>query len=149
VHLLAEDVNRLPGGGARVLVRRAKNDPFGDGRWGFLSPAAAIQLERWLEVAGIEQGPLFRPFRHGRLVERHLNPIVVGRVLKTAAARAKLPPEAVRQLSGHSMRVGAAQDLMSGGRDLLQIMTAGGWTSVNVVGRYVSDAQVNIWSEVA
>ena len=47
--------------------------------------------------------------------------------------------------SGHSMRVGAAQDLMAAGRSLLQIMSAGGWTSVNVVGRYVRDADVNVW----
>jgi hypothetical protein len=45
------------------------------------------------------------------------------------------------------MRVGAAQDLMVAGRGLLQIMTAGGWTSVNVVGRYVREADVNVWAE--
>jgi integrase/recombinase XerD len=146
VDLRADDLVQLAGGGARVLIRRAKNDPFGDGRWGFLSASAAAHLQQWLDVAGIRCGPMFRPLHNGRLIERHLHPIAVNRRLKAAAARAGLGPDAVRQLSGHSMRVGAAQDLMSAGRDLLQIMTAGGWTSANVVGRYVSNAQVNIWA---
>lgn len=149
VALLAEDLVPLPDGGARVLVRRAKTDPFGDGRWAFISPQAGRALSAWRQAAAIERGPLFRPFRNGVLLANDLHPIVVGRVLKSAAARAGLPEETIRRLSGHSMRVGAAQDLMIAGRDLLQIMTAGGWTSVNVVGRYVRDAQFNIWSERA
>ena len=44
------------------------------------------------------------------------------------------------------MRVGAAQDLMTAGKSLLQIMSAGGWTSVNVVGRYVGEADWNVWA---
>ena len=43
------------------------------------------------------------------------------------------------------MRIGPAQDLMCAGRDILVIMTAGGWTSMNVVGRYVREAQLNLW----
>ncbi len=43
------------------------------------------------------------------------------------------------------MRVGAAQDLMSAGRDILTIMRAGGWKSFNVVARYVEAADLQIW----
>ena len=59
--------------------------------------------------------------------------------------RAGLDESVWRTLTGHSMRVGAAQDLMCAGRDILVIMTAGGWTSMNVVGRYVREAQMNVW----
>lgn len=34
------------------------------------------------------------------------------------------------------MRVRAAQDLVVAGRSILQIMTAGRWTSINVLGAY-------------
>ena len=42
-----------------------------------------------------------------------------------------------RELSGHSMRIGAAQDTMVAGFDALAIIEAGGWKSANVVLRYV------------
>jgi integrase/recombinase XerD len=40
-------------------------------------------------------------------------------------------------LSGHCMRVGAAQDMLVAGFDALAIMQAGGWKSANIVLRYV------------
>jgi integrase/recombinase XerD len=49
----------------------------------------------------------------------------------------------VNQLSGHSMRVGAAQDMMTRGIGLLPVMQAGGWRSMNIVGRYVQEASVS------
>ena len=61
-------------------------------------------------------------------------------------ARAFVRRFTLRALSGHSMRVGAAQDLMAAGRDILMIMNAGGWTSATMVARYVSGAQVNVWT---
>jgi hypothetical protein len=38
------------------------------------------------------------------------------------------------------MRVGAAQDMMVTGFDMLAIMQAGGWTTPHVVSRYVENA---------
>lgn len=43
-------------------------------------------------------------------------------------------------MSGHSMRIGAAQDTMIAGLDHIEIMQAGGWKTVDVVARYVEDA---------
>ena len=48
----------------------------------------------------------------------------------------------MRQLSGHSMRVGAAQDMMASGIGILPVMQAGGWRSMNIVGRYVQEVSV-------
>ena len=45
-----------------------------------------------------------------------------------------------KEISGHSMRIGAAQDMMVAGFDALAIMQAGGWKSANVVLRYVENA---------
>ena len=53
----------------------------------------------------------------GKLGER-LHPSQVPRIFKEMACRAGLPPELVEGLSGHSTRVGAAQDMIASGIEL-------------------------------
>jgi hypothetical protein len=60
VSLQREDLSTLENGAMTILVRRAKNDPFGDGRYGFLTSPTAQLLVDWLVAARIEQGFLFR-----------------------------------------------------------------------------------------
>jgi integrase/recombinase XerD len=145
VALRLEDLEPRPRGGFSVLVRRAKNDPFGMGRTAWISRAGAEFLKAWLEMAEIEEGPMFRPVYRGVPTRRYMNGGTVTRVLKDLAVRAGLPGPQSEQISGHSLRIGAAQDLMSDGRDLLTIMRAGGWKSTNVVSRYVEQADWRIW----
>ena len=54
--------------------------------------------------------------------------------------------EDIDAFSGHSLRVGAAQDLLCAGYDAAAIMRAGGWKSVNILGRYLEMAEHNVWS---
>lgn len=140
-----EDLVRLPNGGGKVLVRRAKNDPFGDGRWAYLSERALSHLDRWLTVSGVDEGYVFRRVINDTVQPGPIDCLTVNRRIKAAAKRAGQEEAVCRSLTGHSMRIGAAQDLMCAGRDILVIMTAGGWTSMNVVGRYVREAQLNVW----
>jgi hypothetical protein len=51
-----------------------------------------------------------------------------------------------KEFSGHSMRVGAAQDLLSAGHDTAAIMRAGGWKSIDVLARYLEHAECNVWA---
>jgi hypothetical protein len=46
-------------------------------------------------------------------------------------------------------RVGAAQDMIVSGLSILPIMQAGGWKSMNVVGRYVENADLSLLMEKA
>jgi len=64
----------------------------------------------------------------------------IRRTIKRATERAGFDTIIANELSGHSMRVGAAQDMMAAGFDTLAIMQAGGWKSANVVLRYVENA---------
>lgn len=48
----------------------------------------------------------------------------------------------VKRISGHSMRVGAAQDMTANGLDILPIMRCGGWKSANVVACYVQNVEI-------
>ena len=52
------------------------------------------------------------------------------------------------EVSGHSLRVGAAQDLLIKGYDLAAIMRAGGWSNAETVSRYLRFSQHNIWLNV-
>lgn len=61
-------------------------------------------LKRWIEVAGIESGPLLRGVdRHGNVSKRRLSDRAVALVVKRAAERAGLDPS---DYSGHSLRAG-------------------------------------------
>lgn len=100
---------------------------------------------QWTEAAQIEGGPLFRPVYGKFAIDRFMNPIALTRILKKLAARAGFTPEEVSGISGHSLRVGAAQQLTINGVQLLPIMRAGGWRSMNVVARYVENVDINVW----
>jgi site-specific recombinase XerD len=142
VALLAEDLRPPSDGSAQILIRRSKNDPYGEGRLGYVSPESLKLVHAWLTAAGIDSGYIFRAVRGDRAGSHALHPYAVNRILKQAARAAGLPAEAIEHLSGHSMRVGAAQDLIVSGLGVLPIMQAGGWKTMNVVGRYVENANL-------
>ncbi len=142
VGLRVEDLSKLEHGAMSILVRRAKNDPFGDGRLGYLTPKTVTLLKKWLKASNIKDGWLFRRIYGNRIGSHYLHPYTVTRIIKELAEAAGLETSLVRQLSGHSMRVGAAQDMMASGIGILPVMQAGGWRSMNIVGRYVQEASV-------
>jgi site-specific recombinase XerD len=148
VSLRLDDLAPLENGAMSILVRRAKNDPFGDGRYGYLTPLAVEALNAWLDAASIKKDWLFRKVISDRVGPKPLHPYKVNRIIKGTANAARLDPLIVQNLSGHSMRVGAAQDLMAGGIGLLTIMQAGGWKSLNVIGRYVEHAEIALCGQM-
>jgi len=75
-----------------------------------------------------------------------LEATIVKSIVKTAAREAGLDPSEVAVFSSHSMRVGAAQDLLQRGVDTAAIMRAGGWKSVNILARYLEKAEHNVWA---
>lgn len=127
-------------GSACVLIPRSKSDGSGEGRVAYLSPHTTQRLARWLEAAAIREGPLFRSLHLKRLLDSPLATSSIRRLIKRAANRAGVDPQIAADISGHSMRVGAAQDMMVAGFDALAIMQAGGWKSANVLLRYVENA---------
>jgi integrase len=98
-----------------------------------LAPDTLAILDTWLDASGVEEGPIFRSVtRYGR-VGRQLASEEVSRIWKKLAVAAGATPEQVRGISGHSTRVGMAQDLASAGIDLAAIMQAGGWKTPAMV----------------
>jgi len=93
-------------------------------------------VRAWLDVSGIASGPLFRSLRKDGTVGGKLDPSQVPRIYKGMAARAGLRAGLVRRISGHSPRVGAAQDMIASGIGIPAIMQAGRWKSARMVQRY-------------
>ncbi|WP_304438364.1 tyrosine-type recombinase/integrase [Erythrobacter sp. AP23] len=102
-------------------------------------------LKEWLAYRGPEIEWLFCPIYQNKVIDRCLETTTVRRVIKEAAQRCGLRQDQVASFSGHSMRVGAAQDLLKRGFDTAAIMRAGGWKSVNVLARYLEKAEHNVW----
>jgi integrase/recombinase XerD len=103
-------------------------------------------LEDWLEYRGIHIAPLFCPIYQGKAINRELTDMVVRRLIRESAQKAGFDRSIALAFSGHSMRVGAAQDLLSAGHDTAAIMRAGGWKSVDVLARYLEYAEFNVWA---
>lgn len=146
VALRSEDIESRGDGTLRVIIRRSKSDPFGMGRIGFSSTRSAELVQDWLMWRGADVDPLFCGIYQGKPINRALGTTKVKLIIKEAAAAAGLSPEDVAAFSGHSLRVGAAQDLLCAGFDTAAIMRAGGWKSVNVLGRYLELAEHNVWA---
>ena len=90
-------------------------------------------MRKWLEGAGITDGPLFRSVSRGDRVGGALDAGDVARRFKVMAERAGIDPGRV---SGHSCRVGMAQDLVASGAELPAVMLAGRWKSPTMPARY-------------
>lgn len=146
IALRNQDMTERADGTLRVLIRRSKADPYGQGRIAFTSKRTADLLREWLSHRGPEIEWLFCPIYQGKMIDRCLETTTVQRVIKHAAQRCGLRAEQVASFSGHSMRVGAAQDLLRRGFDTAAIMRAGGWKSVNVLARYLEKAEHNVWA---
>lgn len=130
-------LGQIQDGGASILLRKSKTDQMGTGQWIHLSHETTQVVLDWLEAARIEDGFVLRGIDPAGHVTASLCESRVARIFKSLARRAKLSEHVVQGISGHSMRVGGAQDLMTQGASLPQIMVKGGWAKTDTVMRYV------------
>jgi len=137
--LVALDVSDIEfdADGALVALRRRKTST--EATPCQVGPDATTALRQWLDRAQIQAGPVFRSVtKGGSVTERALSPRDVGRIIKGLATRAKFEPARVRALSGHSLRVGMAVDLVAVNVDSAAIMQAAGWTTARMLARYTA-----------
>ena len=101
-------------------------------------PATAI--EAWMTVAGINEGPLFRPInRWDHVQERALNPGAVNDLLKTLGKACQF--DFVPDLSSHSFRRGLSTSAARERVDFELIKKQGGWKSDVTVWEYIEEGQ--------
>ena len=143
--LRASDLELQADGTVRGLIRRSKADQFGLGRTVYGSTRSGDLLSEWLEAREVDTPWLFCPVRRDFAYDRPLSTSQVKNIIKAAAKAAGVEGDGTGEVSGHSLRVGAAQELMARGADIATIMRAGGWKTVDVVERYVQKTEVNVW----
>ena len=141
ISLNVDDIERsdtLPGGTA--FIRFSKTDPTGVGRAAYLNPDTLDYIDAWRSAAGIVEGRLFRSIAHRfhciRL-SNSMGPQVVRLAFKLRARLAGAAPEIIANISCHSTRIGAAQDMSASGESDTAIMQAGGWYRKESVRRYI------------
>jgi integrase len=127
-------------------LRRSKTDQTAEGRKIAITrtrnpdTCAATAVRRWIDLAGIESGPLFRAInRHGHLSAEHLRDKTVARVVKARVEAAGLDPALY---SGHSLRAGLATAAALAGASEADIARQTGHRSVAMVRRYVRIADL-------
>jgi site-specific recombinase XerD len=137
VSLRVEDIQMSNEGKCSILLRKSKTDQTSSGHWIHLSHETTIALKVWLQTANINDGFLLRGIHTSNRICPELGASQVSRIFKSLARDADLNDEIVNGISGHSMRVGAAQDLLVNGASLPQIMVKGGWSKTDTVMRYI------------
>src|SRR6204780_4365524 len=136
VALEVQDVEFWPNGTGHALIRRGKTDAEGQGRVAYLSRETVKWLKIWLEQAKINEGPIFRRLIGRDQIGDVLHPGSIAPIFKRVAQWIGMPARFVDEVSGHSTRVGAAQDLAELDIDLAAITQAGGWKSTRMPLQY-------------
>jgi site-specific recombinase XerD len=132
--------------GLTVMLRRSKTDQDGAGRkigipYGASPDTCPIRcLQDWLGQGTVSEGPLFRSInRHGKVQPRRLSGTDIARIVKKLAERAGLDPA---KYAGHSLRAGHATSAAIAGASERSIMNQTGHRSVQMVRRYIRDANL-------
>ena len=129
------DFSRESDGSGRLRITRSKTDQEGQGRVLFLGGQATDRVVRWLIAAPADaDAPLFRRIRkHGQVQSAGLTGKSVNNIIQSRGKAA-----GIVGLSGHSGRVGMAQDLVSSGAGIGEVAIAGRWSSPNMVVHYAN-----------
>jgi site-specific recombinase XerD len=138
VALQFADLTTESDGFGTITIRRSKTDQEGVGATAPIPADAMRHVQTWVDAAGIHDGPLFRAVLKGSRVAGPLGPEDVATAFRLMAQRAGLSPEDCARISGHSTRVGSAQDMLRYGEQLPSIMQAGRWKTAEMVGRYTA-----------
>ena len=120
-----------------IFIEQSKTDQEANGRWLRISKETSVALKNWIRCSGIKDGPLFRGVDRSNTVTADLTSAQICKIYKRLAREAEFGEDFVKHVSGHSMRVGAAQDMLLSGASLPMMMAKGRWSKPDTVMRYV------------
>ena len=129
-------------GSIKLRLRKSKTDPHGIGKNLYLSIEAQRSLKEWIFKSKISSGKIFRAITATGKIKDSLNLSRIGRIYKKIAQLSMVDQSIIKNISTHSMRVGAAQDLMLSKASLPTIMNRGRWTKVDTVMRYIENVNL-------
>jgi site-specific recombinase XerD len=120
-----------------ILLRKSKTDQNSMGKWLRLSQRGGSALMEWIQQLPEGQGKIFTGINRANVIGSEVGAGQINRIYKRIAKAAGLDELAIEGISGHSMRVGAAQDLLNSGASMPIIMQRGRWSKTDTVMRYV------------
>ena len=155
IALRVGDIKKATGKpGSTMLMRRNKADQRGEGRICYLFARTTAYAREWIDGAGIgigeDDGPnfLFRSLATARKEPWCHNPNVkigadlsakaVYAMVKERDTRSRAEQKAEGEVSGHSLRVGHAQDMAAFNISPSLIQQAGGWKSEEEMAKYIA-----------
>lgn len=139
VRIELEHITFDPDGTGSVYIGWSKTDQKGEGSDRYISAETVDLINEWCHQAHIESGRLFRSVAAGDRVLDSMHKDRIARIFKNLA---KLNGYSYKEISAHSTRVGAAQELLMDGANLPGMMVAGGWKSATMPARYARRLEV-------
>ena len=128
-----KDLKLWGAGQGLFLLRQSKTDQTREGILAALDLETTYSMRSWINLPRIIGGLLSRGVTGNRLnltMDRGQKSLI----FKSLAINAKLDP---KEISGHSTRISAAQDLLDSGAGIGRIMAKFGWRKVDPVMKYV------------
>jgi site-specific recombinase XerD len=132
--------------GLKINIKRSKTDQFGEGStkalpyFDNLQYCPVVSIQNWIEISGINSGPLFRRFTKGsNLSEKRLTDQTVAILIKNYLDLAGIDS---KNYSGHSLRSGFATSAAEAGAEERTIMAMTGHKSTEMVRRYIKEANL-------
>jgi integrase len=120
-----------------ILLRKSKTDQDSMGKVLRLSPRAGLALMEWIKQLPEGQEKIMASVNRAHSIGSAVGAGQINRIYKRIARAAGLDESVIKGISGHSMRVGAAQDLLSSGASMPIMMQRGRWSKSDTVMRYV------------
>jgi integrase len=128
--------------GVEIKVRWSKTDQEGRGMTKYITrgqvpvTCPVATLTRWLEIAQIREGPIFRRvFKDGSIGKTALSGVTVSDIIKNRLRSIGL--EDWDDFSPHSLRSGFASVAAENGASIQAIKGQGGWKSDRTAMRYI------------
>ena len=130
-----EHISMEADGSGRLRIPSSKSDQEGAGAVQYLHPNTVAAVEQLKERASYTAGPLFRRVLkgdhcHHERITHHTARRAIKRWAKDAAGLSK------KEVSGHSLRIGTAQELAQRGATLTELQNAGRWQDSKMPAHY-------------
>ena len=126
-----------------IRLRKSKTDQEAIGKLIRISPGVQEAIANWIKCLKDKEGFLFRGISNNGGITDKLNPGQINRIYKKLARQANIPKNQIKNISGHSIRIGAAQDLLLSGISLPMLMSKGRWSKPETAIRYAENAGLN------
>lgn len=131
--------------GMTITLRSSKTDPHGKGAVRaisrtYIEPCPVLSMRDWLNVRGLEPGPIFTNIGNRGPRQNHggpLTPSHVNKLIKRSVARIGEDPS---RYSAHSMRAGLATSAARAGVEPRLIKLQTGHASYEMLDRYIHSA---------